>query len=101
MNVHPPPLKLVDNKLDVMTTNQQDSQLELGLGNRIQRSVPRKTRVQRARWWFNRMRQVVDNAFDWESAPARAEQMWMPGSYRLPTEITVDARGKNAVASAC
>jgi hypothetical protein len=84
-----------------MTTNQQDSQLELGLGNRIQRSSVRKTRAQRARWWFNRMRQVVDNAFDWESAPARAEQMWMPGSYRLPAGIGVDARGKNAAVGAC
>ncbi len=101
MNVHPPSLKLADNKLDVMTTNQQNSQLELGLGSRIQRSSVRKTRTQRARWWFNRMRQVVDNAFDWGSAPARAEQMWMPGSYRLPAEMGGDARGKNAVAGAC
>ena len=84
-----------------MTTNQQDAQLELGLGNRIQRSSARKSRVQRARWWFNRMRQAVDSAFDWQTAPARAEQMWMPGSYRLPAEMGADAQGKNAVAGAC
>lgn len=39
----------------------------------------------RAQWWFERMREVVDAAFDWESASRpQPEQMVLPGSHRLP-----------------
>jgi hypothetical protein len=35
----------------------------------------RQRRITRARWWFERMRQTVDQAWDWSSGPpARAEQ---------------------------
>jgi hypothetical protein len=41
--------------------------------------VPAKgERRQKARWWFNQMRMVVDAAFDWKTAPpARPEQTSM------------------------
>ena len=68
-----------------------DAQLELGLGHAQERaargsSVPlsgarRQRRACRARWWFERMRQVADRAFDWQSAPpARPVQRWLPNS---------------------
>jgi hypothetical protein len=59
-------------------TNQQ---MELGFGKtRICPSVNRNLRKsKRASWWFERMRQAVDNAFDWHPAPpARPEQIWFP-----------------------
>jgi hypothetical protein len=34
---------------------------------RFNRSQGRRVR---AKWWFSQMRQVVDRAFDWHSAPA-------------------------------
>lgn len=39
----------------------------------------------RAQWWFERMREVVDAAFDWEN-PSRPqpEQLVLPGSHRFP-----------------
>jgi hypothetical protein len=57
-------------------TNQQ---LELTLGKaRACRSLARPQRRQaRAQWWFGRMREAVDKAFDWQPAPqARPEQIW-------------------------
>ncbi len=65
-----------------------DSQMELGLAeapaftSRIQ--PPR--RQGRARWWFERMRQVVNDAFDWQPAPApRPQQTWFESAYRRPS----------------
>ena len=55
-------------------------QLELGLAgaNRCPRNVQRERRLNRANWWFNRMRQVVDRAFDWEAGPRfQPEQIWL------------------------
>jgi hypothetical protein len=57
-------------------TNQQ---MELGFGNvRVCRSLNRPHRRQtRAQWWFDRMREAVDKAFDWQPAPQpRPEQIW-------------------------
>jgi hypothetical protein len=35
----------------------------------------KRERRQKAQWWFNQMRMVVDAAFDWKSAPpAHPEQ---------------------------
>jgi hypothetical protein len=51
-------------------TNQ--NQLELGLAagaNRCPRVMQRHQRGNRANWWFSQMRQVVDQAFEWEPAP--------------------------------
>lgn len=61
-----------------MTTNQQ---MELGLNK--ERACPsinrRHRRTTRAGWWFERMREVVDKAIDWQPVPpARPEQTWFP-----------------------
>jgi hypothetical protein len=57
-----------------------DSQLELGFQNAcpvLAASHPQK-RLNRANWWFNRMRHIVDRAFDWKPAPTpRPEQIWL------------------------
>ena len=40
-------------------------------------------RLTRANWWFQRMRQLVDRAIDWQPAlPARPEQIWLPNTHR-------------------
>lgn len=39
--------------------------------------------LHRAHWWFERMRQVVDLAVDWDPAPPpRPEQICLPNVYR-------------------
>ena len=44
-------------------------------------SSRRQRRISRARWWFERMRQVVERAADWQPAPAAPpEQTWLPGA---------------------
>jgi len=55
-------------------------QLEIAFGLQSQsRHFPARQRRQRAKWWFNRMRQVVDSAFDWKVIPqAPAEQIYFP-----------------------
>ena len=63
-----------------------DAQLELSLGNPRVTLSPRPNRrpsTFNSRWWFQRMRQIVDRAFDWQPAPpARPEQTWFPGTRR-------------------
>jgi hypothetical protein len=57
-----------------------DTQLELGFGNARPKLVPTRPerRLTRAKWWFQRMRNVVDRAFEWEPATApRPEQIWL------------------------
>ena len=46
-------------------------QMELGFAgaNQCPRSARRQSRMNRANWWFNQMRHLVDEAFDWEPAP--------------------------------
>jgi hypothetical protein len=60
-------------------TNQQ---MELGFGSaRVCPSATRRQRrLSRANWWFERMREAVDRAFDWQPAPPppRPEQIWFP-----------------------
>jgi hypothetical protein len=56
-------------------------QMELGLAgaNRCPRAARRERRLNRAHWWFDQMRQVVDRAIDWEPAPRfQPEQIWLP-----------------------
>ena len=57
-----------------------DTQMELGFKN-SRCPLPlsrRQQRLSRASWWFNRMRKVVDRAFDWKVTPAaRPEQIWL------------------------
>ena len=63
-----------------------DAQLELSLGNAGVVQFPRPNRRPSAcnsRWWFERMRQIVDRAFDWQPAPSpRPEQIYFPGTHR-------------------
>lgn len=52
--------------------NTHDQQLEIGFKAqaRRRRQVRRTSRLSRARWWFNQMRRVVDNAIEWRPAPS-------------------------------
>jgi hypothetical protein len=64
-----------------------NGQLELSLANAAgyHPVSQRQRRLSRARWWFERMRQVVDSAIDWAPAPPpRPEQVWFPDSSRQP-----------------
>ena len=63
-----------------MITNQQ---LELGLNGGRTRAPRSQQRATRAAWWFARMRQAVDSAFDWQPVPQpRPEQATLPGTHR-------------------
>jgi hypothetical protein len=62
-----------------------DSQMEMSFETAAGRMSPRQRRLTRAQWWFQRMRQVVDRAIDWQPVPEpRPEQMWFPGAHRQP-----------------
>jgi hypothetical protein len=63
-----------------------NAQLELSLGSAratlMARPNHRPSKFT-SRWWFERMRQIVDRAFDWQPAPPpRPEQIWFPGTHR-------------------
>jgi hypothetical protein len=63
-----------------------DRQLELSFANGRGYLSPnrRQQRQSRARWWFDRMRQTVDRALDWQPAPPpRPEQICLPAVLRL------------------
>lgn len=51
----------------------------------------RQRRLSRARWWFERMRQTVESALDWQpTPPGRPEQTWFPNACRqVPGAPTV------------
>jgi hypothetical protein len=54
--------------------------MELGFErkNECRSAGRRQRRLNRASWWFNRMREVVDHALDWEPLPqARPQQVWL------------------------
>jgi len=56
-------------------------QLELGFNRSLRpASVRRKqTRIERAAWWFGKMRAAVDSAICWSATPAPApQQIWLP-----------------------
>ncbi len=60
-------------------------QMELGIGQAAAAAAGnrRQRRSSRANWWFERMRALVDRAYDWEPAPEpRPEQTWMAGANR-------------------
>jgi hypothetical protein len=72
-----------------MKTKHTDAQLELQLQNR-QRCVARTASRRRtnAQRWFNRMRQIVDDAVEWRPAqPARPYQTYFAGPLapRMPS----------------
>ena len=55
------------------------AQLELGFngttGHRVARR--RQTRIERAAWWFGKMRAAVDNAISWSAKPTPPpQQIW-------------------------
>ncbi len=60
-----------------------NAQLELSFGaRRLRRLSPaaRRSSFRSPQWWFQRMRQIVDAALDWEAAPPpRPEQTSLPG----------------------
>jgi hypothetical protein len=61
------------------------SQLELGLaiGKNCRTVESSRRGAGRASWWFERMRQLVDRATDWEPAPPpRPEQISFSGPAR-------------------
>jgi hypothetical protein len=58
--------------------NQEQMELGLAGANRCPRVVRRERRLNRAHWWFDHMRQVVEQAMDWEPAPRfQPEQIWL------------------------
>jgi len=61
-----------------------DPQLELAFNGSIAfRASAAPRRPSRANWWFERMRQIVDCACDWQPAPmARPEQIWFSNTLR-------------------
>lgn len=70
-----------------------NQQLELGFaGNRAIRLTARQRRMGRASWWFARMREVVEGAFEWQPAPSpRPEQICFANAFRQPALEAVDA----------
>jgi len=65
-----------------------DGQIEMSFGGGERAAFPSGRRQSRARWWFQRMRQVVDLAVDWQPTPRpRPIQIWFPtGESRLGTK---------------
>ena len=63
-----------------MTTTNQ---LELGFNGTQTRihGRRRETHMTRAKWWFAKMRDAVENAWQ-EQAQPPPEQIWMPGAHR-------------------
>lgn len=58
-----------------MTMDKQQLELTFDGSTRFHPEI-RQRRPSRARWWFARMRRVVDLALDWRPAPApRPEQI--------------------------
>jgi len=63
--------------------NQLNSQMELELASARSGKSNRNARKRKpsgANWWFTQMRQAVNHAFDWSSAPvARPVQTYLEG----------------------
>ncbi len=68
-----------------------DQQMELGIENAklCPSVIRREQRARRARWWFDRMRQIVQQAVDHRPAPEpRPEQIWFVGAHRTVGEVS-------------
>jgi hypothetical protein len=66
-----------------------DQQMELGIenANLCPSVVRREQRAKRARWWFDRMRQIVGEAIEHRPAlEPRPEQIWFMGAHRTVGE---------------
>jgi hypothetical protein len=71
----------METRLAGTPTAQPQLELALAAG-----PAARPRRQSRARWWFQRMRQVVEQACDWQPAlTPRPEQTWFPNAYRMPS----------------
>ena len=75
--------------------NMFDGQMEMSFGRSNQFGSHRQRKQSRAQWWFQRMRQIVDRATDWQSAPPpRPVQIWFPvaeGRFNTKVEVQVGA----------
>lgn len=57
-----------------------DGQMEMSFGRSAEHTNRRRNR---ANWWFQRMRRVVDLAIDWKPTPRpRPIQIWFPVTER-------------------
>lgn len=60
-------------------------QLELGFNGQrpTLRRRQQRTRIERATWWFAKMRHAVEAATDWEAKPTpRGQQLWIAATQR-------------------
>jgi hypothetical protein len=72
-----------------------DQQMELEIENaKVCPSVVRREqRARRARWWFDRMRQIVEQAVDHRPAPEpRPEQIWFNGAHRAVSQMPANSQ---------
>lgn len=64
----------------VMNNNiKVTGQMELGFNGNAPRVIRRRqqTRIERAAWWFGKMRATVDNALTWSAKPTPPpQQIW-------------------------
>ena len=77
-----------------------DQQMELAIENaKVCPSVIRREqRVKRARWWFDRMRQIVEQAVDRQPAPEpRPEQIWFTDANRSVGQVSQQASLTNSL----
>ena len=79
-----PSARLLMKMNETMKRNQQiEMTLPAPGSKKYPRASRKRERKQKAQWWFNQMRMVVDAAFDWKSAPpAHPEQTSMALSGR-------------------
>jgi hypothetical protein len=80
--------------------NMFDGQIEMSFGQPDGGGRRRQQRQTRARWWFQRMRQIVDRATDWQPAPPpRPVQIWFPTAQdRFSASVSIQqSEGRNKV----
>lgn len=80
-NYYPPgqplSLPLWQNERVMQIQNLSNDQMELGFNGNNRRAAShhrRQTRLERAAWWFGKMRSVVDNAIAWTPKPTPPPQ---------------------------
>jgi hypothetical protein len=73
-----------------------NGQMEMSFAQ-VGRANSSRSRQSRARWWFTRMRQIVDRATVWNPAPPpRPIQIWFPTTDKTRTEVPVLHSSDNA-----
>ncbi len=76
-----------------------DQQMELGIENAklCPSVIRREQRAKRARWWFDRMREIVGQAVDRRPAhEPPPEQIWFPGAHRNTSVASNQLRVSNS-----